>query len=1007
MPVYARIAAANIETGLACQPILPGAGMEEDFIALPRAEADTGHSAPPRAEAGIPHSPPPQPDDGIVLSVLGPVGVRAGGAWLAPRTPQQRLVLGLLAVRAGQVVPVPELIDGVWDDRPPGSARGSLQALVTRLRQVLAPLREGRLERCGDGYRLRLGTGSTDLERFRSLARAGRAAGVGRAAVEAFDRALALWRGPALADVPATASADAVRSALAQEHLAVVADRIAGLLACGMEREAAAELSPLLALQPLSEQLAGMLMVARYRLGQRADALSAFRDIRGRLASELGVEPGPELQRLHQRILAGDAELAASGGWPPAGGTPAQDRTSGAAAAHRVIPRQLPPAPAHLAGRAAEIGALNEIFTQPNPDGGPAVCVISGTAGVGKTALAVHWAHQVAARFPDGQLHLDLRGFGPSGRPVTAARALHRLLQSLGIPSARLPHARDPLAALYRSLLAGQRILILLDNVATAEQVRPLLPGSPGCLVLVTSRSALSGLVAAEGARLLTVDVLPAAGARELLVSRLGSERVRADPGAAAELARLCAGLPLALAIAAARAAARPGQPLQPLVTELRSEGGLLDALRTPDAGSSVREVLSWSCRQLSRSAARMFLLLATHPGPDISAAAAASLAGVPLRQARRQLAELTGANLVSEPAPGRFAFHDLLRAYSSELARANDSADHSEAMRRVLDHYLVTANMATQLLYPARDPLSLPEPSPGTAPERPASRAQARAWFAAEHQVLLAAAAQAATGGFDAHAWQLAASLLEHLDRQGHWHDLTATQQAALAAAERAGDRYGQAHARHGLGVACLRLGRCDDARAHLERAITLFRQAGDQAQLARSQIFLGTALGEQGRYAEARRQTGQALALYQNIGHLAGQAHALSNLGWHSVQLTNYQAALDFCQQALGLHRQTDNLLGQAHTWDYLGYLRDHLGQHADAIACYRRALRLLTEVGDRSEEAGVLTRLGDAHRATGDRIAARDAWRRALAVLTDLHHPDAGRVVSRLNGLALAPG
>jgi DNA-binding SARP family transcriptional activator/tetratricopeptide (TPR) repeat protein len=963
--------------------------------------------APPGAEAGTTYGTLPPAEDDIVLSVLGPVGVRAGGAWRAPRTPQQRLVLGLLAVRAGQIVPVPELIDGVWDDRPPGSARGSLQSLVTRLRQVLAPLREGRLERCGDGYRLRLGAGSTDLERFRALARAGRAAGVGRAAVEAFDRALALWRGPALADVPATASADAVRSALAQEHFAVISDRIAGLLACGMEREAAAELPPLLALQPLSEQLAGMLMVSRYRLGQRADALHVFRDIRGRLASELGVEPGPELQRLHQRILAGDAELAASDGWPPADGAPAQADTATAAAARRVIPRQLPAAPAHLAGRAAEIGALNEMLAQPGPDGRPAVWVISGTAGVGKTALAVHWAHRVANKFPDGQLYLDLRGFGPSGRPVTAGRALYHLLQSLGIPSARLPHARDPLAALYRTVLAGQRVLILLDNVATAEQVRPLLPASPGCAVLVTSRSTLSGLVAAEGARLLTIDVLAAAGARELLVGRLGAERVRADAAAAAELARLCAGLPLALAIAAARAAARPGLPLRRLVTECRSEDGLLDALRTPDEASSVREVLSWSRRQLSPRAARMFVLLATHPGPDISAAAAASLACLALPQARRTLAELTGAHLAAETAPGRFAFHDLLRAYAGELALASGTADGSGATRRVLDHYLVTANTAAHLLYPARDPLALPEPSPGTAPERPRGRAQAQAWFAAEHQVLLAVASQAATAGFDAHAWQLAASLLEYLDRQGHWHDLAITQQAALAAAERAGDSGGQAHARHGLAVACLRLGRRDAARGHLERAISLFQQAGDKARLARSQIFLGTTLGQQGHHAQARRQTGAALRLYQDLGHLAGQAHALTNLGWHSVVLADYQAGLDFCQQALGLHRQIDNLLGQAHTWDHLGYLRDQLGEHAEAIACYRRALYLLTEVGDRSEEAAVLTRLGDAHRAAGDRLAARDAWRRALAVLTDLHHPDAGRVVSRLSGLALAAG
>jgi DNA-binding SARP family transcriptional activator len=921
-------------------------------------------------------------------------------------------VLAILALRAGHVVPVHELIDAVWEDQPPSSARGSLQALITRLRQVMVSIPGSGLERCGDGYRLQIEPRQVDVHEFRSLARAGRAAPGGPAAIDAFDRALRLWRGPALADVPVTATVEAIRSTLAEEHLSAAADRIGTLLACGREQEAAADLPPLLARHPLAERLAGMLMVALYRGGQRASALRAFRDIRGRLANELGVEPGPELQVLHQRILAGDADLAALASRPATSSafSLATSLATGPAADGpfpRLAPRQLPPATAHFVGRTAELKALNELVSQAmDADRPNVIWVISGTVGVGKTSLAVHFAHRVADRFPDGQIYVNLRGFGPHGRPVTPAKALRGLLRAMQVPSEQIPESVEAQAALYRSLLAGQRMLVLLDNVADADQVRPLLPGHSGCPVLITSRSQLSGLVATEGAYPLSLEVLSEADACELLVRRLGAQRVMAEPLAAAELAGLCAGLPLALAIAAARAAARPGFPLATLAAELGSEDGRLDALRTEDATSSVREVFSWSCRQLSDPAARMFRLLGVHAGPDISAPAAASLAGVPRSQARRALAELADAHLVAEAVPGRFGFHDLLRAYASELAQAaSDEAERTEATRRVLDHYLSTANAAARLLYPAHDSLSLPRAEPGAAPEQMVSRAQARIWFGAELQVLLAACGQAAPAGFDAHAWRLPMALSEFLDRQGQWHDLAATQQSAFAAARRLGDRAGLAQAHYGLAVACLRLRGYGEARAHLRQASEAFRKLGDRAMQARSHLLLGTASSEQGRYAQARRQTAHALALYRDLGHVAGQAHALTNLGWHHTLLGDYPAALRCCLQALDLHRELGNLLGEAHTWDYLGYARDHLGEHDSAITCYRRALGLLSEVSDRPEQAGVLTRLGDAHHAVGDRPAARDAWQQALAVLDDLHHPDAAQVLSRLDDLAAA--
>ena len=482
--------------------------------------------------------------DDIVLRVLGPVAVHAHDGWLGG-PPQQRLILAVLALQAGQVVPAHELIDAVWEERPPRSARASLQALVTRLRQLLAGLPGAQVERRGDGYRLRLGPGTTDVQQFRALARSGREAGDSRAAVAVFDRALSLWRGPALADVPDTAPVEAIRAGLAEERLSARQDRAAALLELGRDQEAAGELAALLAGHPLAERLAGMLMVALYRCGRRGDALRVFRDMRERLAGQLGVEPGPDLQHLHQQVLAGELKPEGSPGRPARGGEP--DRGTGPARAPAaapesaagttlpVLPRQLPAAVTPFTGRAAELTALSGLLEHvPAAGGAVVISAIGGTAGVGKTALAVHWAHQVAGRFPDGQLYANLHGFGPSGAPVSAADAIRGFLGSLGLPQDRIPAGPDAQAALYRSMVAGQRMLVVLDNARDEEQVRPLLPGSAGCLVLVTSRRSLAGL-AAHGARLITLDVMSEAEAEELLAARCGPSRRRSAswPGSA------------------------------------------------------------------------------------------------------------------------------------------------------------------------------------------------------------------------------------------------------------------------------------------------------------------------------------------------------------------------------------------------------------------------------------------------------------------------------------------
>jgi transcriptional regulator with XRE-family HTH domain len=432
-----------------------------------------------------------------------------------------------------------------------------------------------------------------------------------------------------------------------------------------------------------------------------------------------------------------------------------------------VVPRQLPIAIRHLAGRADQLKILDGLLdrfdgTEGTADtGGTAlISAISGTAGVGKTALAVHWAHRVAERFPDGQLYVNLRGFDPSGAPVEPAEAIRGFLDAFGTSAGRIPGGPDAQAALYRSLLAGRRMLIILDNARDEAQVRPLLPGSAPCLVVVTSRRQLAGLAATECAQLLNLDVLTHAEAHEMLSRRLGPELVEGESAAVSELISLCARLPLALAIAAARHAARPSRPLQALVEELRPAQDrltVLDATDVADAVTSARAVFSWSYQSLTQPAARMFRLLAVHPGPDITAAAAASVAGVRQERARQVLTELVLANLLAEHGDGRYTCHDLLRAYAAEQASTSDSdADRKAAMHRMLDHYLHTAFGAAKLLDQVDPAARPPAPVPGVVPEELADRGAAYAWFEAERPVLSAAISQAARHGFDGHAWHL-----------------------------------------------------------------------------------------------------------------------------------------------------------------------------------------------------------------------------------------------------------
>ena len=935
----------------------------------------------------------------VVVRVLGPVEVRAGESWQAG-PPQQRVILAALALQAGQVVPVGELVDAIWEEEPPRSAQASIQVLVTGLRRALTGLPGAGVERCGDGYRLRIAPGEVDAQRFRSLVRTARQAGDSQAALAAFDQALALWRGPALADVPGTAKIEAIRAGLTAERLSAMQDRVSALLHLGRDREAAEELAALLGANPLVERLAGMLMVALCRSARKADALQVFRDMRERLAGELAVEPGWELQRLHQRILAGDLALEAPGGdvaqssWAAAG--PEESAAGGGVLP--VVPRQLPAAVAHFTGRGGELSMLSGALKRlGRADGTVVISAIGGTPGVGKTALAVHWAHQVAELFPDGQLYVNLRGFGPSGPPLTAGEAVCGFLESLGISRDRIPAGTDAQAGLYRSMLAGRRMLVVLDNAADEAQVRPLLPGSAGCLAVVTSRRPLPGLAAAEGALQVSLDLMSEAEAGELLAARLGADRVAAEPGAVSELAALCARLPLALAVAAVRAASSPSLALTSLTEQLRDMRGRLDALDADDPGSSIRAVFSWSYQNLSGPAARMFRLLGTHPGPDISLPAAASLAGVPCTQARRILAELTGTHLLTQDARGRYAFHDLLRAYAMAEAQGREhQAEQLEAMHRMFDHYLHTAWAASILLCPGRDPtFVLAGTRSGTQPESITDGGRALTWFEAEHQVLLAVITQAAAAGFDAHAWQLPWALADYFSRRGHWQDQITTQRTALAAARHLGDRAAQARAHHGLGCAQSVSSAGRAGHAHLAKALRLYRELEDQLGQSSIHLSFAMAFDFQHRPDKALDHARQVLTLARATGHAVEEANALITIGWLYAELGDYPRALAHCRPGLDACRDLGDRNGEAATWDSLGYVEHHLGNYEQATTCYEHALKLSRDLGNLLTQAVILDHFGDAREAAGDTRGAGESWRQSLAILDDLHHPDAMRL------------
>jgi DNA-binding SARP family transcriptional activator len=942
---------------------------------------------------------------GVEICLLGPLQVRCDGVVVAVRAGKQRALLTALLLQAGRVVPAGQLAELLWSpDQPPPTAPIALRNYVMRLRRALGPAGQHLIVTRPGGYVITPGGCELDLVRMEQELGAARAAardGNWQQAAAHAAASLSLWRGEPLSDVDLPALTAQHVPRLTEMRLQARELRIEADLALARHAEAVTELPQLIAANPVRERLHALLMLALYQCGRRAEALAAYQAAREVLAREIGADPGPGLQALHEQILHDDPALAR----PPAPVGPAGPSGPRARATLAgQVPRQLPSAVTHFTGRAAELAALTRLLSRAGaqPAGTVVISAIGGTAGVGKTALAVHWAHRVAGRFGDGQLYVNLRGYDPTGAPAAPEAAIRGFLDALGVPPGRIPPGPEAQAGLFRSLLADKRMLIVLDNARDEQQVRPLLPASPGSLVLVTSRSQLGGLAVAEGARLISLDVLTQGEAVQLLTARLGTARAAAEPTAVDQIASLCACLPLALAVAAARAAARPGFPLAALAAELADTAGRLDALDAGDPASSVRAVFSWSTRQLTGEAARMFRLLGIHPGPDVTVSAAASLAAITEADARRLLRELARAQLITEHVPGRFFFHDLLRAYAAEQAQQTDSdSDRRGAAGRVLDHYLHTAAHAARLLAPAMEPVILPPPRPGAAAGQPTDHAQAMAWYEAEHQVLLAVTALAADSGFDSHAWQLPWAMVPFLQARGHWQEWAATQRIALAAATRLGDTAAQALSGRQLAKACTELGDHDQARGHYASSLRLYQRLSNRLGQAKIQHGLGMAAERQGRYAEALRHAEQALHLCQAIGDKANEAEALNSVGWYHGLLGDYQQARAFCRQALTVSAETGNCWAEGPAWDSVGYAEHHLGNLGEAAACYQRALSLHRRSGDRFAEAGTLTRLGDTRHAAGEVAHARTAWQEALAIFEDLQHPDADKVRAKLAG------
>ncbi|MFB9610635.1 AfsR/SARP family transcriptional regulator [Kutzneria kofuensis] len=883
---------------------------------------------------------------------------------------RQQCVLAALLVDVNAVVSVDELVDRVWGENPPQRATGTLHSYLTRLRRVDGVT----IVRRAGGYSLLVEDPlAIDVNLFRSLVAQAR----GSDDPSVFERALALWRGEALAGLDSDWAVEE-RGRLARERLAAELDHTDLRLRLGQHAALVPELLARTAENPLDERAAGQLMLALYRAGRQAEALSRYQAVRTRLAEDLGTDPGPELRELHQRILTADPALAVATARRPV-----------------LVPRQLPAPPAWFAGRVIELTALSRAL-EFRDDTMP-VATIWGTGGIGKTSLALRWAHQHVAEFPDGQLHVNLRGFDPTSEPVPPSVAVRAFLDALGVAASAVPTDLDGQAALYRSLLADRRMLVVLDNAADSAQVGPLLPGSPTCAVIVTSRDRLAGLVTNHGARPLAVGLLDDDAAGLLLGNRVGAARLAAEPAAVSELLAFCAGFPLALSLVAGRAQTRPDLPLSTLAAELRDAATRLGVLDEDDPGAGVTAVLSCSHKALTAEQARVFALLGLSPGPDISLGAAAALAGLPVAPVGRVLRGLERLSLIHQEVPGRWRMHDLVRLFA--VSQVSD-VDREPALRRLTAFYVHSGQNAEKALDAFYQEVEFVELPPDCQPDTPAD---GTAWFNAEIPCLLAVQQLAVELGWHDVVWQVAWNTATHCYRLGLHHDNLAFWETALTSVSHVDTK--TAAVIHRLaGRAYSRVQRFPESLDQLQIALGLVDRERDPVNLCRTEQAIALVYKRLQEWQPALDHQLEALEAARRTGEPLWEGEALTLVGTFAARLGRHEWGRQCCEEALAVFREHNDVEDQADATDVLGLIAAMTGDHATAVRHHTRALDLYRQIGNNTVIGGTLADLARAHLALGQLDQARDAFQQSIAVFErQARHAEADVVRQELAALA----
>jgi DNA-binding SARP family transcriptional activator/tetratricopeptide (TPR) repeat protein len=922
----------------------------------------------------------------VVFRVLGMVEAEVDGRPLDVGHARQKYVLAALLMDVNNVVPADELVRRAWDDDAPQRSTGTLQTYITRLRRGLGDVAS--IARKTGGYSLVVEDSlSVDAHQFTQLINRARSTRDQREAAELFARALGLWRGEPLAGLDSEWAAS-TREWLAGQRLAAELDHTDLRLALGQHSDLLPELRGRVDKHPLDERVASQLMLALYRAGQQAEALAHYWAVRTALADELGIDPGPALQELYQRILTADASLAA----------PAPPRRVAAP----TVPRQLPATPAGFSGRATELTAITEALAG-NGDAVPIV-TITGSGGIGKTALTLRWAHQHSTRFPDGQLYVNLRGFDPSSPPMSSGTAVRAFLTALNVPESAVPAELDAQTALFRSLVADRKLLIVLDNAADAAQVTPLLPGGPGCAVLITSRDRLSALVNMHGARPLALDVLGESAARALLAGRIGAQRLDLAPEAAAELLTYCGGFPLALSIVAGRVQTRPGLPLVALSEELRDATTRLGVLDEDDPGSGITAVLACSYHALAEDQARLFVSLGLMSGPDISRAAAASLIGVHPAEVGPVLRALERLSLVQQELPDRWRMHDVVRLYAVNQGELDQTdAEREAALRRLTSFYVNSARSANDALDRQTQPIDTERLLPGVHPER-IDKAHAMSWFDAERLCLLAAHQLAAERGWYATAFQLGWWMTIFHYRRALYQDYLTTWQTGLAVSAHL-DATAKAIAHRSLGRAYSRVRRFPESLAHLHKSLEIAEADGNRADQVRTHQALGLVHGGRLKdHATALAHFTEALHLAEQLHHQIWQAEAHNEIALCLASLKRFDEARPHSEQALIQLRAAGDRDGEADVMDNMGLIAYQAGDYERAVAFYRQCIAAYREHGNINSTAAASERLGNAYRALAEHDQAREALWQALELFRlQERELDVERVLVQINEIS----